>query len=164
VQGVWRRFVFGRDPRRTLARAGALVAVAALILGFVIQPVRGVGISMQPTIRPGELVFVSLLTYRVRPPRRGDIVAVRLAGRRAVYVKRLVALPGERLAIRGGQILINGERLDEPYVVHRLTWHVEETRLADDEYFVVGDNRGMPMAQHDMGLTSRARLLGPVIF
>jgi signal peptidase I len=160
----WQRFVVGRRPARTLLRIALVVAAALLIFNFLLMPVRGVGLSMDPTIRPGEFVMVSLITYRVRPPSRGDIVAVRLAGRRAVYIKRLVALPGERLAIRGGQVLINGTRLDEPYVVHRRAWQVEETRLGDDEYFVVGDNRGMPIAQHDMGTTTRDRLLGTVVF
>lgn len=161
---AWRRLAFGARPGRTLVRAAILAAVAGVLFTFVLMPVRGVGVSMEPTIASGDLVFVSLLTYRVREPRRGDIVAVRLAGRRAVYVKRLVALPGERVAIRGGQVIIDGERLDEPYVIHRQPWRVEETTLDRDEYFVVGDNRGMPISLHDMGTTSRARLLGPVIF
>lgn len=160
----WRRLVFGRNPRRTLLRVVLVTGTAFLVFSFVLMPVRGVGISMEPTIRPGRLVFVSLLTYRVRPPARGDIVAVRLAGRRVVYVKRLVALPGERLALQGGHVFIDGQRLDEPYVRHRQAWHLDETRLGDDEYFVVGDNRGMPMHLHDMGTTSRARLVGPVVF
>jgi signal peptidase I len=163
-QPRWQRFVVGRRPARTLLRIAVVVAAAFLIFNFLLMPVRGVGVSMDPTIRPGEFILVSLITYRVRPPARGDIVAVRLAGRRAVYIKRLVALPGDRLAMRGGQVLINGTRLDEPYVVHRRAWQIEETRLGDDEYFVVGDNRGMPMAQHDMGTTTRDRLLGTVVF
>ncbi|MDP1570468.1 MAG: signal peptidase I [Vicinamibacterales bacterium] len=161
---AWQRVVLGRRPVRTLARITVVIAVAVVVFTFVLLPVRGVGVSMDPTIRPGEFVLVSLLTYRWRAPARGDIVAVRLAGRRAVYVKRLVALPGERLAMRGGQMMINGERLDEPYVIARQAWNLDETELGPDEYFVVGDNRGMPMALHTMGTTSRARLLGPVIF
>lgn len=161
---AWQRFVVGRRPVRTLVRIALVVGAAFLIFTVILMPVRGVGVSMAPTIRPGEFVLVSRLTYRMREPARGDIVAVRLAGRRAVYVKRLVALPGERLAMRGGQMIVNGTRLDEPYVIHRAAWQLDETRLGDDEYFVVGDNRGMPMAMHDMGTTSRARLLGTVIF
>jgi signal peptidase I len=160
----WQRYLVGRQPLRTLLRVALGLAVTALIFTFVLMPVRGVGVSMEPTIRPGEFVLVSRLTYRLRPPARGDIVAVRLAGERAVYVKRLVALPGERLAMRGGQLIIDGARLDEPYVVHRASWQLPETRLGADEYFLVGDNRGMAMALHDMGTTSRARLLGTVIF
>lgn len=161
---AWQRLVLGRRPLRTAKRIAVVVGAALVMFTFVLLPVRGVGVSMDPTIRPGEFVLVSRLTFRVRPPARGDIVAVQLAGRRVVYIKRLVALPGERLAMRGGQMIINGERLDEPYVVRRQAWHLDEVLLGDDEYFVVGDNRGMPMAMHDMGTTSRARLLGTVVF
>ena len=161
---AWQRYLVGRHPLRTLRRIALVVVSAVLVFTYVLMPVRGVGVSMDPTIRPGEFVLVNRLTYRLRAPARGDIVAVRLAGRRAVYVKRLVALPGERLAIRGGQMIVNGTRLDEPYVVHRDAWQLPETPLGEDEYFVVGDNRGMPMALHDMGTTSHARLLGTVIF
>lgn len=159
----WRRLAIGARPRCTLLRAVALAILILVVFQGALVPVRGVGVSMAPTIEPGQIVLVNRLAYRLRPPRRGEIVAVRLAGRRAVYVKRLVALPGERLAIRAGEVLIDGERLEEPYVVHRRPWQLDETLLGDDEYFVVGDNRGMPMAQHDMGTTPRARLLGPVI-
>ncbi len=158
------RWLAGADPRRTAIRAAILIAGAYVIFGHVLLPVRGVGPSMSPTIESGELIFVNAVVYRFREPRRGDIVSVRMAGRSAVYVKRLIALPGERLAIEAGVVSINGEPIAEPYAEKRDDWQLGEVTLGPDEYFVVGDNRTMPMAMHDMGTAPRARLIGTVAF
>jgi signal peptidase I len=158
------RLVAGSDPRRTAMRAAVLVAAAYLTFSYAVLPVRGVGISMQPAIEDGDLLFVNMLAYRFRAPRRGDIVAVRIGGRSVVYVKRLLALPGDRVAFVDGVLWRNGEPVDEPYVLQRAPWQLEEVTLGSDDYFVVGDNRGMPMAQHDFGTSTRDRLIGPRIF
>jgi signal peptidase I len=158
------RLVVGRNPTRTLVRVVILIAGAAALLTYGILPVRGQGPSMQPTIRDGELMIVSRLSYALRAPRRGEVVAVRLAGERAVLVKRILAGPGDRLAIDDGQVLVNDVAIDEPYVVHRRPWRLAEVSLGADQYFVVGDNRGMAMELHTLGTVSRPRLVGPVLW
>ncbi len=145
-------------------RAVVTITLALVFVRWILVPVRGVGISMSPTMGDGELVFVNALAYRVRAPRRGDIVAVRLAGRSVVYVKRVVGLPGERLKIDHGIVHVDDRPLDEPYVRFRLPWSLDPVALAPGQYFVVGDNRGMPMALHDLGRVQRERLMGVVVF
>ena len=155
----------GSNPRRTAIRAAAIIAVAYLLFSYVLLPVRGVGPSMQPTIEEGDLLFINMLAYQFREPRRGDIVAVRIVpSRSVVYVKRLIALPGEEVALRGGFLYINGEPVDEPYVVKRAPWNLGPVTLGPDQYFVVGDNRSMRIEQHEMGTATRARLIGPRLF
>jgi signal peptidase I len=158
------RLVVGRDPARTLVRAAVLVAVAGLVITYGILPVRGEGPSMQPTIADGQLMIVSRVSYRLRAPRRGEVVAVRLAGDEAVLIKRLLAGPGDQIGIDEGQVVVNGVGLEEPYVEHRLPWRMQTVTLAADQYFVVGDNRGMPMALHTMGTVDGDRLIGPVVW
>jgi signal peptidase I len=158
------RWIAGANPRRTAVRVAILVAVAYLVFGYVLLPVRGSGPSMRPTIDSGDLIFINRLTYRFREPRRGDVVAVRMAGQSVVYVKRLLALPGERVTIEAGAVAINGEVLSEPYARRRDDWRLPEARMGSDEYFLVGDNRSMPMHLHDMGTVPRARLIGPLAF
>jgi signal peptidase I len=140
------------------------VVFAYLIFSYVLLAVRGDGISMAPTIESGDLIFVNRLTYRFREPRRGDIVAIRMAGRSVVYVKRLIGLPGDRLKIDSGSVLINDEPVNEPYAHKRDDWSLNEVTLGRDQYFVVGDNRTMAMPLHDMGTVPRARLIGARIF
>lgn len=158
------RWLAGRNPRRTLIRAGLLVAAAYVVFGYVLMPVRGNGISMAPTIEHGQLIFINRLAYRFREPRRGDIVAVRMAGPSVVYVKRLLGLPGDRIRIDAGRVSINGEPLAEPYARTRDDWFLAEATLGENSYFVVGDNRTMRMELHDMGTVPRARLIGPLAF
>ena len=158
------RVVAGANPRRTLARAGILVVVAYAVFGHVLLPVRGYGPSMQPTIAGGDLLFINRLAYGFREPQRGDIVAVRVAGQSVVYVKRLLGLPGDRIAFVEGVLWRNGEPVAEPYASRRDDWVLEEVTLGTDDYFVVGDNRRMPMAQHDFGTATRDRLIGPKAF
>ncbi len=141
-----------------------MVALAVVVFRYVLLPVRGVGVSMEPTITEGDLLFVSRLAYRFRDPKRGDVVAVRIAGQSVVLVKRIVALPGEHVGFRAGILHINGAPLDEPYVRNRSDWDLTEGPLGASEYFVVGDNRGMAMRLHDLGAAPRQRLIGPKLF
>ncbi|MBP1634513.1 MAG: signal peptidase [Acidobacteria bacterium] len=159
---MWTLF-FGRHPRRALARAAVLVVAALILFGGVLLPVRGEGPSMSPTFEQGDLVFVNRLGYLRSSPARGDIVAVRLAGARVVYLKRIVGLPGERVGIAEGVVRVNGAPLDEPYVRKRRAWTTGEVTLGSDEYLVIGDNRGMAMGAHAFGKVRRARIVGPVV-
>jgi signal peptidase I len=159
-----RRLIFGANPRHTAVRIAVLGIISFAIFKWVLLPVRAEGFSMQPTHQPGAFILVNRLAFTMRPPVRGDIVAIRLAGTRVVYVKRVMGLPGERLAIVGGLVHIDGQPLDEPYVHARGPWELEELTIGPDEYFVVGDNRGMNMREHALGRVDAARIVGRVVF
>lgn len=145
-------------------RAGVLVFLAVVTFGWILIPIRTDGISMLPTYEPGRFHFVNRLAFLTSEPARGDIVAVRLARGRAFYVKRVIGLPGERIAIARGQVAVDGTPLEEPYVVHRRPWDLPEIALGPREYFVVGDNRGMNASDHDFGGVDRDRIAGKIVF
>jgi signal peptidase I len=159
-----RHLLLGRDPRRTLVRVGVLIAVSYATFGYLLLPIRGEGISMLPAFSDGQLGFVNVLAYAWRTPRRGDIVAIRMAGRRVMYVKRIVGLPEERLSIAAGIVQIDGAPLAESYANGGASWELPEVQLGPDQYFVIGDNRRMSIRNHDLGATSRARIVGQVLF
>jgi signal peptidase I len=159
-----RRIIFGRNPRRTAVRVLALTAVAFITFTWVLIPIRTDGPSMLPTYRSNALNLVNRWSYTMTAPARGDVVAIRLAGPSVVFVKRIVGLPGERLAIVDGVIHVNGAPLDEPYVEHRRKWERAEVTLGAQEYFAVGDNRGMSQGFHKFGVVDRERILGKVVF
>lgn len=159
-----RRLVFGKDPRRTLVRVGVLGVISFLTFGWLLTPTRVHGISMEPTYRDGALKLVNRMVYRIRTPARGDVVAIRLAGPNVLYVKRIIGLPHERVAIVNGIVEINGVPLVEPYVARRLPWNYEEVSVGPREFFVIGDNRGMRIADHDFGRVDARRILGTLIF
>jgi signal peptidase I len=156
--------LFGRNPRRTAIRATLLVLGAVIMFGFVLLPVRLIGISMEPTYNDGEFNFANRLAFLLRPPARGDVVAIRMAGPRVLYVKRIVGLPGEQVQIEKGVVKIDGAPLAEPTVVHRAPWNLEPLTLGRNEYFVVGDNRAMAIRNHDLGRATRERIIGKLLF
>ena len=155
-----RRIVFGEHPRRTTVRIVVLAAISVVTFRWILMPVRADGDSMLPTYQSGKLNIVNRLAYLSTPPRRGDIVAIRLAGPGVVYIKRIIGLPGERLSIVDGDVLIDGVPLSEPYVRHRRDLNMDEVRLQPDEYFVMGDNR----VSSDFGRVEAERIVGRLLF
>lgn len=141
-----------------------LALVSFVTFGWVLIPMRAEGISMEPTYQTGTFHLVNRFAFASRSPARGDVVAIRLAGPHVLYVKRVVGLPGERVAIVQGQVFVNGAPLVEPYVRSRKPWDVAEVSLTSQEYFVIGDNRGMLAGDHDFGRVEAARIVGKVIF
>jgi len=158
-----RQLLIGRSLGRSLIRG--LSMALALLLGswFILVPVRAHGPSMTPTYSDRQLLLVNRLAYRFGEVRRGDVVAITLNGAQAVLVKRIIGLPGERIRIDSGQVMIDDKPLSEPYCVYRLPWNILETQLGPDEVFVIGDNRAMLEKHHDFGRADRSRILGRLI-
>ena len=119
---------------------------------------------MEPAYHDSTLNLVNRIVYRIRAPRRGDVVAIRLAGPNVLYVKRIIALPTERVSIVEGIVEINGAPIIEPYVHRRQRWNYPEVTVGPREYFVIGDNRGMKMGDHDFGRVDASRVLGGLVF
>lgn len=159
-----RTVLVGHSPGWTLVRGALLAAVLLFVSRVALSPVRAVGISMLPTYDEGELLLLNRLAYRTAEPSRGDVVAIELAGGRAVLVKRIVGLPGERIRMADGTLLVNDLPVAEPYVQYSARWNVDELHLQRDEYYVVGDNRAMPPEQHDFGSATRDRILGRLVW
>lgn len=164
----WQVIAVGRNPRLTLVRLLALVALTLLIFRFGVVPVRVTGISMMPTFKDGERRWISPVWARLRGLDRGDVVAIETSGRRLLYLKRIVGLPGERVQIRKGEVLVDGQPLAEPYVApERAKWNWPtngtERTLGPQEFLVIGDNRGMPVDAHYFGVADRQRILGKLI-
>jgi signal peptidase I len=165
ISSWWGRMLVGRHPKRTLARILTLVLVVFVLFKFVFIPIRVEGISMEPTYHDGRVNLVSRLAYVKQKPRRGDVVAIRVAGERIMYMKRVIGLPGERVGIRRGIVYIDGKKLDEPYVqAPRSHWNEPETVLKEDQYLVIGDNRSMPQQWHTHGIVEFNRIAGKVLF
>ncbi len=158
-----RRLTIGRNPRVTLIRAVILGILTVVLFKTILLPVRVTGISMAPTYRDGRVNFINRLAYRKHDPQRGDVVGVRFAGPSVMLLKRVVGLPGERVGFSRGQVTVNDTPLDEPYLRWPSKWEREPVELGPDEFFVVGDNRTMPMRDHTFGIAKRERILGKLM-
>jgi signal peptidase I len=106
-----------------------------------------------------------------RPPRRGDVVAVRTPSGacglpfRSTFARRIIALPGETVAERTGAILVNGKRLREPYIRpdRRDRRSYPRHRVPAGSFFVLGDNRDFSCDSRDWGFVRRRDVLGRAI-
>lgn len=116
------------------------VPIAALALALspltVIHPVHISGLSMEPALRDGELVW-AFWGWCAGSPERGELWLVQ--GPEGMSVKRAVGLPNERIEAKDGEIFINGSRLNEPYV--RNSDHLSGSWACLDGYLMLGDNR-----------------------
>jgi signal peptidase I len=153
----------GRNPKFTLVRASVLALVAVIVFKFILLPVRVTGGSMEPTYHDHRINFINRLAYWNHAPQRGDVVGIRYAGRSVMLLKRIVGCPGELVGFQYGRVTINGSPLDEPYVKLPSDWNRYPVQLGDDEYFVVGDNRSMPMENHMFGIAKRDRIVGKTL-
>lgn len=164
VAGLIRRVVAGRDPRRTALRTVLVALVAFLVFGRIWRPAWVDGESMAPTVADRSLRFISLLRYARRDPQRGDIVVVRLAGGRVMYLKRVLATGGDRIAFSNGVLRVNGEVWPEPYVRLPGDWTFDEMTLEPDAFFVAGDNRSLLPPAHVAGAVQRDRIAGGLLY
>lgn len=117
--------------------------------------------SMMPTLRPGDYILVTPFSHGHRPA-RSDVVVFRTGDRSEPYfVKRVIALPGDYLQLRDGQVMINGYTLPEPYLVHKGTEGTVVPQIVPhDCYFVLGDNRRESFDSRALGLVPVAALVG----
>ena len=155
-----KRACIGSNWRNTLIRAAILGIVTYTICTKAFMPFKVQGESMQPLYNTGDFGFLNALVYRWSDPKRSDIVAIRVAGRNVMFLKRVIGLPNEKLDIRGGVVYIDGKPLDEPYIEFNARWNLKQQAISADEYFVIGDNRGMPLEQHKFGKVKRFLIAG----
>jgi signal peptidase I len=119
---------------------------------------------MEPAYHDGSVNLVNALSFRTKDPERGDVVAIWLAGKQVMLLKRIIAFPGETVAFKDGVLFVNAREMAEPYLKTPYKWTMEEVKNDSDEYFVVGDNRSMLISLHTMGRVKRDRIVGMVLF
>ena len=140
-----------------------LMAVAIFIRTFIFEPVQCIGISMYPTLVGGEGMFTEKLTYTVSAPQRDDIIICRYPYHTEKCVKRVIAVPGDRISIYDGAIYLNGQKLDESaYWDDYIEGTLEEVTVPDKCLFVVGDNRNHSGDSRHVGFIPYCQVKGKV--
>ena len=146
-----------------------VLLVAYLVVHYVGQRTEVIGESMELTLMDGDNLLVDKLTYRFHDPERFDIVVFPYKyEKNTFYIKRVIGLPGETVQINtDGDIFINGEKLEEYYgreTIENPVRAIEPILLADDEYFVLGDNRNNSRDSRweDVGNIKKSELTGKV--
>jgi signal peptidase I len=143
------------------------VAISAFIIIFLYQPVRVEGTSMLPMLEDQDRLFINKIAYRMGDIRQGDVVVFQYPRDHSKsYIKRVIALPGDRLRIDHGEVYVNGVRLPEPYVPNRFTDDRSQSEmvLPPHEYFLMGDHRSISSDSREFGPVDRELIYGKAVF
>lgn len=139
---------------------GILVSIfiAGVLVYFLGMTTNVVGVSMEPTLYNEQKIFINRFVYVVSSPDRGDVVVFLPNGNENAhyYVKRVVAVPGDKVIVQSGVLYVNG--IESPWVTERLSdpgIAENEITLGSGEYFCIGDNPGNSE-------DSRSANIGPV--
>ena len=138
---------------------------------YVAQPFIVDGLSMSPTFGNGNYLIIDELSYHFKSPERGSVLVFQYPkDPKKFFIKRIIGLPGETVSINAGKVTItsdahpDGLTLNEPYVKLEKSDDNLTRILADDEYFVMGDNRAQSSDSRIWGPVPKENLIGrPII-
>ena len=144
----------------------AVIASVFMIL-FLYQPVRVEGTSMLPRLEDHDRLFINKFVYHFEAIQRGDVVVFRYPrDPEKSYIKRVIAVPGDRLRIDRGDVILNGQRLSEPYVPdeYRDSRSLPEIVVPPDYYYMMGDHRSISSDSREFGPVERDLIYGKAAF
>lgn len=136
-----------------------------LAINFVSARIRVDGVSMEPSFQLGDYVVVNRLAYRAGELERGDIVVFPAPNDPELdYIKRVIALPGDSIAIYNGAVVVNGLTLQEPYLLEGQFGNYAEHIVPEGSVFVMGDNRNNSDDSRSWGFLQIDSIIGKAIF
>jgi signal peptidase I len=142
-------------------------AASVLIITFLYQPVRVEGTSMLPRLVDQDRLFINKFVYHFTEIEHGDVVVFRYPrDQQKSYIKRIIAVPGDRLRIDRGQVYVNDKAVMEPYVPedYRDTRSLEAMIVPPEQYFVLGDHRSISSDSREFGPVKRDLIYGKAAF
>jgi len=153
----WKRFLID------LLETVGLAVVLFLIINSVSARVRVDGVSMLPTLQNGEFILVNKLAYDMGTPTRGDIIVFRSTTAPDLdLIKRIMGIPGDKISIHSGQVMINGQTLSEPYI-NAIPNYNGDWQVPDGYLFVLGDNRTNSSDSHLWGFLPEKNVIGKAL-
>lgn len=141
-----------------------LLAVLLFIgINAVSARIRVDGFSMLPTLQSHQYVLVNRLAYRLGSPQTGDVIVFHYPrDPEQEYIKRVIGLPGDRVQIANGEVMVNGMLIDEPYIADAPLYQTEWT-VPENSLFVLGDNRNNSSDSHNWGPVPMEYVVGKAV-
>jgi signal peptidase I len=145
------------------------VLIAVLVILFLYRPVKVEGTSMMPSLYDQERLFINQFSYKfgIGSIKRGDTVVFLFPeDPTKSYIKRVIGLPGDTVAVQDGFVLVNGKKLVENYVPpdYRDDRSYSPTVVPPDDYFVLGDHRISSNDSRAWGFVPRSYIYGKAVF
>jgi signal peptidase I len=149
---------------------GVLAAASYLIIShFLVESVRVVGESMNPTLHHAQRYLLNRWVFHLRPPHPGEIVVIRDPLDNGLSVKRIVGVAGDKILIKDGHVYLNDHLLKEPYLPTGTPTFsgtyvpTQEFMCEKDQYLVLGDNRNNSLDSRAYGPIARQAILGLIV-
>ena len=137
-----------------------------IISQFIARPFIVQGASMEPNFQDGNYLIIDMVSYKFNDPERGDAVVFRYPGNRSLfYIKRVIGLPGDHVALRNGDVFVNNKIIEEKYSsldIDSLAFNQTNFFLTKNQFFVMGDNRMMSFDSRSWGPLERSDIIGSV--
>lgn len=144
------------------------IIIAIIIKTFVFNTTYVLGNSMYPTLEEKDRLFTSKIDYLIGSPKRGDIVILDAPdNEKKDYIKRVIGVEGDKVEIKNGEVILNGESLKESYIESGVVTEGEVTVLVPkEEVFVLGDNRNRFASKDSryFGTVSIKKIKGKAVF
>ncbi|HEY9889736.1 MAG TPA: signal peptidase I [Candidatus Obscuribacterales bacterium] len=165
-RGLWHS---QRENVRILAIA---LFIALFLRVFVAEPRFIPSNSMEPTLHIGDRLLVDKLSYRLHPPQVGDIVVFEPPPqlqdygyrREQAFIKRIIATPGETVAVADHQVLVDGIPQQERYILEPPEYWMGAVTVPPGGVFVMGDNRNDSNDSHVWGVLPQGNIIGVARF
>jgi signal peptidase I len=132
-----------------------------IIINAVTARIRVDGSSMEPTLFNGEFVLVNKLAYKFGSPKLGEVIVFHYPRDPAQeYIKRVIGVPGNSIEISNGQVLVDGQLIEEPYIAASPTYGPQHWLVPSGSLFVLGDNRNNSSDSHTWGMVPMDYVVG----
>lgn len=151
-----------------LETAVVALSIFVVVYLFLVQPHEIKGSSMEPNFHNNEYILTDKISYRMRDPKRGEVVIFKAPKNPDVdYIKRVIALPGERVKVQNGSVFVNGKKLNEAYLNDTtnifpgqfMTEGIEIT-VPEGYLFALGDNRQHSSDSREFGPVKEDQIIG----
>ncbi len=174
-----------RSALREIVETILLTLIIFLVVRGLVQPYKVEGSSMEPNLHSGQFLLVNKAVYfRIEgadltryipfipkadqhsfylfhPPERGDVIVFKYPKEPTRdFVKRVIAMAGDTVEIRGGTVYVNGQKMSEPYLRDHANYNFGPETVPEDSFFVLGDNRNNSSDSHVWGMVPSDLIIG----
>ena len=151
-----------------LETAVVALSIFVVVYLFLVQPHEIKGSSMEPNFQNDEYILTDKISFKMREPKRGEVIIFKAPKNPDVdYIKRVIALPGERVKVQNGAVYVNGNKLNEPYLNDttnifpgQFMQEGVEITVPESYVFALGDNRQHSSDSREFGPVKEDQIIG----